>query len=155
MSQCVYCHPDLDAITPGTVIFAHADHLVRNYQCEACHQEFPHNPDGVQTPDMLSCYRCHGLQHARGGQIATEDCDKCHPKSFELKPANHTKKFAKGKHKNRALKDPAYCAMCHGEKFCIDCHNGKGSGPYAPDKPVIPGRPQGREVAEPARQALP
>ncbi len=138
MSQCVYCHPDLDAFMPGDVIFAHADHLVRNYRCDACHQEFPHTPLGVKTPDMLSCYRCHGLQHADGGQIATEECYACHPKDFELKPENHTKKFAKGKHKKQAVKDPAYCAMCHSEKFCIDCHTGKGKGPNAPDKAVIP-----------------
>jgi len=138
MSQCVYCHPDLDAITPGRLIFAHADHLVRNYRCEACHADFPHDEEGVAKPDMLSCYRCHGLQHASGGQVATEECLKCHPKEFDLKPDNHTKKFALGKHKTRAQKDTAYCAMCHQMQFCIDCHTGEGTSQYAPSKPVIP-----------------
>jgi hypothetical protein len=138
MSQCVYCHPDLDAITPGRLIFAHADHLMRNYSCEACHAEFPHNEKGAQTPDMLSCYRCHGLQHASQGGVATEDCDRCHPPGFDLKPADHTTAFARKTHPQQAKKRPEYCSMCHKTEFCIDCHNGKGKGPNAPTKLVIP-----------------
>jgi len=138
MSQCVYCHPDLDAITPGRLIFAHADHLVRNYSCDKCHGTFAHNEEGPIKPDMLSCYRCHGLEHADQGQVGTEECDKCHPKSFDLKPANHTKKFITKSHPDMAEKDPSYCAMCHKMDFCIKCHVGKGTGPYAPPKAVIP-----------------
>ncbi len=139
MSQCVYCHSDLDSITPGRLIFAHAAHLARNYRCEACHNEFAHYEDGIRIPDMLSCYRCHGLDHAGQGQVAAEDCVKCHPKSFELVPDDHTKKFIKGEHKERAQSDPAYCAMCHPqETFCVDCHQGKKTSPNAPGKPVIP-----------------
>ena len=70
----------------------------------------------------MSCYRCHGLQHQGQGVIATEDCGACHPKGFDLVPANHTKKFIAGEHKVRAGADPAYCAMCHKTKFCIECH---------------------------------
>ncbi len=138
MSQCVYCHPDLDAITPGRLIFAHADHLRRNYSCEACHQSFPHNENGAQRPDMLSCYRCHGLRHNGQGQVATEECDRCHPKKFNLKPANHTKAFVKGDHKKMADQQPEYCAMCHPSDFCVGCHRGLKVSPNAPGKPVIP-----------------
>ena len=60
MAQCIYCHPDLDAITPGRLIFAHGAHLQRNYECTVCHPEFGHTESGPRKPDMLSCYRCHG-----------------------------------------------------------------------------------------------
>lgn len=138
MSQCVYCHPDLDAITPGRLIFAHAEHLRRNYPCEACHPKFAHGVAGVQKPDMMSCYRCHGLQHGAQGQVATDECLKCHPKTFKLQPADHTKAFIKGGHNKRAGSDPAYCAMCHKSTFCIDCHQGGKKSPNAPGKKVVP-----------------
>jgi len=138
MSQCVYCHPDLDDITPGRLIFAHADHLRRNYPCEACHATFPHTEKGATKPDMLSCYRCHGLEHAGQGQVATEECDRCHPKEFELKPTDHTREFATKTHTKQAVARPEYCAMCHQTEFCIACHNGAGKGPNAPSTSVTP-----------------
>jgi hypothetical protein len=42
IGQCVYCHPDLDAFKKGSVIFAHADHLKRDYACTVCHPTFGH-----------------------------------------------------------------------------------------------------------------
>lgn len=125
MGQCVYCHPDVDDFLPGRVIFAHADHLKRNYQCTVCHPQFGHGLESVRRPDMLSCYRCHGLTHARAGEIATEECYACHPKDFQLKPADHTKAFEAGKHKERANTSPEYCSMCHKSDFCVECHRGK------------------------------
>ncbi len=138
MSQCAFCHPDLDDFPPGRLIFAHADHLRRNYSCESCHPSFPHTAEGAAKPDMLSCYRCHGVQHAGLGEVATEECASCHPKEFELVPENHTKKFIAGQHKKEADKSPEYCAMCHPGSFCVDCHRGGGKSPNAPDEPVIP-----------------
>jgi hypothetical protein len=138
MSQCVYCHADIDDIAPGRLIFAHSDHIKRNYSCEACHSEFPHNEKGPVPPDMPSCYRCHGLVHASQGAVATDKCAKCHPKEFELVPANHTKRFLGGAHKKKADADPAYCAMCHESAFCVECHVGKSTSANAASKPVIP-----------------
>ncbi len=138
MAQCSYCHPDLDAITPGRLIFAHGAHLQRNYECTVCHPKFGHTEAGPRTPDMLSCYRCHGLEHAAQGLVAGEDCAKCHPKGFELVPKNHTQQFLKGKHKKLAEKTPEYCGMCHKPEFCVDCHTGKSTSPNAPSQPVVP-----------------
>ena len=138
MSQCVYCHPDLDRIIPGRLIFAHAQHLQRAYKCEACHPKFGHSAAGPAVPDMMSCYRCHGLQHKGQGMIATEDCGKCHPPEFKLTPADHIKKFIEVDHKARASADPSYCAMCHKTQFCVDCHEGKGTSPNAPKVAVVP-----------------
>lgn len=138
MSQCVYCHPDLDDSSLGRVIFSHSDHIARNYACESCHPKFPHGPGGTTRPDMLSCYRCHGLEHAALGEVATTDCDRCHPKDFELIPENHTKKFIKGEHKKTANSEPEYCAMCHAGSFCVGCHRGEKTSPNAPGKAIIP-----------------
>ncbi|NTU71268.1 MAG: cytochrome c3 family protein [Coriobacteriia bacterium] len=138
MAQCNYCHPDLDAITPGRLIFAHAAHLQRNYKCNVCHPSFGHSGSGSFKPDMLSCYRCHGLKHSRQGLVAGEDCGKCHPKGFDLVPKNHTAAFKKGKHKAMVDKNAEYCGMCHKPNFCVDCHNGRGTTPNASPQPVIP-----------------
>lgn len=139
MSQCVYCHPDIDSIKPGRIIFAHAQHLRRNYKCEVCHPRFGHSPKGPVIPDMLSCYRCHGLYHNGNGLVAQGDkCEKCHPPEFQLVPDNHTQRFIRSGHKKAASTDAAYCAMCHQPEFCIDCHGGGGTSPNAPSKPVVP-----------------
>lgn len=138
MSQCQYCHPDLDNIVPGRLIFAHAIHLDRAYPCSTCHPKFGHTADGPARPDMQSCYRCHGLQHQGQGQIATDRCDKCHPPGFKLEPDNHTLAFVRGEHKKRAGSDPSYCAMCHRTSFCVGCHQGRGTSPNAPKVAVIP-----------------
>ncbi|MBE0476347.1 MAG: hypothetical protein IBX62_04520 [Coriobacteriia bacterium] len=129
MGQCIYCHPDIDDFVPGTVIFEHAEHIRRNYQCTVCHPKFGHDIDGARRPDMLSCYRCHGLTHAASGLVATEECGACHPKDFELKPSDHTSKFEEGAHGKRADAEGAYCAMCHQPDFCVECHMGRKVGP--------------------------
>ena len=138
MSQCVYCHPDLDAIQSKTLVFAHAAHTERNYKCTSCHPAFGHSAKGPAKPDMLSCYRCHGLQHNTKGLVAGDACYKCHPKTFNLVPDNHTKVFMKGKHKAMANARPEYCAMCHKSEFCVKCHAGKSDSPNTPKKAVVP-----------------
>lgn len=138
MAQCVYCHEDLDAFTPGRLIFAHAAHLERAYKCTACHPVFGHTAAGPVKPNMLSCYRCHGMQHGSQGLVAGDACLKCHPKSFDLVPVNHTDPFKKGDHKALANESPEYCGMCHESEFCVKCHTGKSTSPNAPNKPVIP-----------------
>ena len=139
MGQCATCHPDLDAYKKDKVLFAHADHLKRGYACSACHPDFAHQGDQIARPDMQSCYRCHGLLHSVNGQIATEKCDKCHPKSFPLEPANHTQTFVRKDHGQKALADAAYCSMCHQLKFCTDCHTGKKPAKWLPaGEKVVP-----------------
>lgn len=125
IGQCIYCHPDIDDFLPGRVIFAHANHLQRNYECTVCHPQFGHGIESIRRPDMLSCYRCHGLTHSRAGEIATQECLACHPKDFELKPSDHTPAFEAGKHKERSSTEPEYCSMCHQAAFCVECHTGR------------------------------
>jgi hypothetical protein len=125
MGQCIYCHPDIDKFLPGRVIFAHADHLRRNYDCTVCHRQFGHGAESISRPPMQTCYQCHGLVHAAKGLVATEECGKCHPMGFELKPPDHTEVFMKGQHGKLANADPSYCSMCHKPDFCVTCHQGR------------------------------
>lgn len=130
MAQCIYCHPDIDDFLPGRVIFEHARHLRRNYECTVCHPRFGHGIESIQRPDMMSCYRCHGLTHASSGMVATEECLACHPPDFDLMPPDHTDEFRAGQHKELANENGAYCAMCHQADFCVECHMGRReSGP--------------------------
>lgn len=139
MGQCVSCHPDLDRYIPGRVIFAHATHLQKAFACKDCHRSFAHGPDSTARPDMPACYQCHGLTHARLGLVATEKCADCHPKSFVLRPADHTAAFVAKTHKDAANVSPEQCAMCHAADFCTSCHQGKPKAPGGPARPqVIP-----------------
>ncbi len=142
VGQCVYCHADLDALSPAMrerLIFSHEPHLRQNYQCDVCHPEFGHGPETIRRPPMLPCYRCHGLVHSRQGLVATEECGACHPPGFDLKPPDHTKAFEKGEHKRASDADPEYCAMCHKPDFCVECHRGLKVLPDGTrSKPVIP-----------------
>lgn len=124
MSQCAYCHPDIDDFQVEGLIFAHSPHLERTYRCESCHPVFPHGPDGTQRSEMRSCYRCHGLYHDGHGEVASGECLKCHTVDFELVPPDHTVDFMSGDHKDVALEDAAYCSQCHASEFCVPCHNG-------------------------------
>lgn len=149
MGQCVFCHSDIDAMSApmrARLIFSHEPHLKDNHRCAACHPDFGHGPQTIRRPDMLSCYRCHGLVHGTKGLVATEKCDACHPKGFELKPSDHTKAFEKGEHKKRADKEPVYCAQCHKSEACVVCHRGKKKlADGTTSKPVVPADHKKRE----------
>jgi hypothetical protein len=125
MGQCFFCHPAIDRESPG-LIFAHDPHLQRDYQCNACHESFPHLGQETDRPDMLSCYRCHGLLHAAQGEVAAgEDCLLCHPPAFELVPADHTPEFIAREHSTPATEDVRPCMMCHESALCAECHRGE------------------------------
>ena len=124
VAQCAYCHPDIDDFDVEGLVFKHGTHLERAYRCAACHDVFPHGPDGTTTLPMRSCYRCHGLDHDGQGVVAEGECEKCHTEDFELVPVNHTVAFLSGEHKEPTYADPAYCSQCHGADDCVECHNG-------------------------------
>lgn len=124
MSQCAYCHATVDETRDERIIFPHDPHLERDHDCAACHEVFPHQRDLTVVPDMLSCYRCHGLTHAAQGEVATEDCSACHPPAFNLVPADHTTAFMSGVHTRTAEASMESCTMCHTSTFCTDCHVG-------------------------------
>jgi len=130
MSKCGRCHSDLDAFKNPAIIFKHDVHLSRGFACKACHIIFSHRPDGsIVKPPMEVCYDCHSLRHAEKGLVAGEECALCHPKGFNLKPANHTHEFAEREHPELAYQDFKYCLMCHKRDFCQKCHTEEGIEP--------------------------
>ncbi len=154
MGACVFCHPGIDTEGDPGLIFAHEAHLMRDYRCDACHQTFPHSLDMTQRPTMVSCYRCHSLQHASQGEVAGQECESCHPPEFELRPADHTLAFSVGEHADDANERMTECTMCHASAFCAECHvgglkmaNGQLSQPIIPANHRAPEwqRDHGRE----------
>ena len=132
LSKCSPCHQNLDAWKNPGLIFNHPVHLKRGFECKACHLEFAHQPGGIIVkPPMDVCYECHSLRHIdvekkENVLVANENCDFCHPSSFNLKPANHTSDFIASQHKERAKVDLKYCLMCHNRQgFCAPCHTSK------------------------------
>lgn len=125
MGQCVFCHPAIDRSGgwPG-IIFTHEPHIKRDQKCEACHEAFPHTSSGTANPTMVSCYRCHSLRHAEQGPVAAEECKKCHPPTFPLKPDDHTRAFALKEHRDEADRRMPECMMCHKAAYCAKCHSG-------------------------------
>lgn len=124
MSACAYCHDGIDDFDDPDLIFVHDPHIRRDYKCAACHEVFPHTPEGTLAPDMLSCYRCHSLTHSAWGPVAPEECADCHPPDFELVPADHTPAFRIGEHADAAEVLTESCMMCHASTFCEECHTG-------------------------------
>lgn len=124
MGQCVFCHPTIERDSPD-LIFSHDPHLRRDYQCVACHEEFPHLLGRRDIPTMLSCYRCHSLIHASQGEVAAEECALCHPPAFELVPATHTVEFIAREHAEPAGEAMPECMMCHASTLCAECHSGQ------------------------------
>jgi hypothetical protein len=137
--QCIFCHYDFDDFEPGRIIFYHEDHLQIGVACTACHPVFPHTPEGTIYNTMADCYRCHSLEHAQQGLIATEECLACHPVEFELVPVNHTDEFINGEHGWMVEEDETYCTLCHKSDFCVPCHRNEQEMPDgSPPRWVLP-----------------
>lgn len=135
--KCDPCHADINkADKHPKYIFTHGNHI--GYQCSACHPEFPHRPDGTDTPGMKDCWNCHGLQHGPQGALATGTCTDCHgEKLVDLRPANHTFDWAKTPHVVPANENlTTLCSMCHTKAQCDKCHLAEGIV-WAPPEPMI------------------
>ncbi|MBN2404812.1 MAG: NapC/NirT family cytochrome c, partial [Coriobacteriia bacterium] len=112
--QCTQCHSENRVITPSDgIIIDHAVHADKEVQCTACHNRIAHNESGDWEPvlsnpndgpmsvkhanfmSMTACFRCHTLtsESPSGAEYkAPGKCSACHPKDFDLKPANHDDK---------------------------------------------------------------
>lgn len=123
--QCTQCHTTQRRITPSEgIIIDHAAHAKRGINCTTCHNRVAHNEDftlklkdpktgkrntkHVDNMTMTACFRCHGQEE---GSRAPGQCELCHPKNFQLKPASHfqpgfyTKGGESGGHAKLALAD--------------------------------------------------
>ena len=152
--QCVFCHNgyqdgDGNKVAPVVVprpnmIFNHQKHAARNIKCQQCHGDVEQLELATrdQLPRMRGCFNCHQNTNASGD--AKSDCVTCHIKggtvpgnkiqtvfpSGVMNPprwmhnAQHEPDFIQ-RHKLVAANDSQFCANCHKEDFCVDCHDGR------------------------------
>lgn len=129
-SQCALCHgANLDNFKNPILYFKHDPHLTRGIRCAACHDAFPHGPQGTVKPGMTVCYNCHGLGHGQQAVVASGACSFCHPNGYGGAPTTHSMQFIAGQHKTEAAKDSFPCKTCHGIGMCADCHTAKNVKP--------------------------
>jgi hypothetical protein len=135
---CALCHPGWDGqgqpprlVVPEAALrFNHALHADQKISCERCHGSMA--TVGMATradlPSMAECQSCH---EAKG---LSSRCATCHPSepsgrlttalpAGQLVPADHGPDFAT-RHGRQAQLGGA-CDSCHGNAFCVGCHDGK------------------------------
>jgi hypothetical protein len=153
--QCAFCHlgykaSDRNAVVPleiarANLIFDHAAHAGRQIACPQCHGRVSALELATrdQLPRMAGCFRCHQAPDSASRGDAKGACETCHVPgrsqgtriqtmfaSGSLRPpawlhnAEHTPDFVE-RHKSVAADDSAFCASCHKEDFCTDCHDGR------------------------------
>ncbi|HZU84092.1 MAG TPA: cytochrome c3 family protein [Polyangiaceae bacterium] len=155
MGQCGFCHlgykaGDGNAVAPlemprANLHFNHKAHVDRNIGCPQCHGAIAELELATrdQLPRMRGCFQCHQRPDSASRGDAKSACDTCHIgggargtvmqtmfTSGTLQPprwlhnAEHTPDFI-DRHKRVAADDSAFCANCHKEDFCTDCHDGR------------------------------
>jgi len=152
--QCVFCHQgykpgDGNAVATlqlprANLHFDHQVHVDRNIGCAQCHGGVDQLELATrdQLPRMAGCFRCHEMSDTASQGEAKSACDVCHIRdargtgiktmfaSGTLEPprwlhnAEHTPDFIE-RHKQVAADDSKFCATCHKEDFCTDCHDGR------------------------------
>ena len=105
---CARCHGDLKSVQVAT----RENSLPLMNTCMECH-------DGKQAPSQ--CRTCH-LAKPDGRLINDFPEGKLMP-SGNFRNDNHDDNYLRS-HAQTAKGDDAYCANCHEDKFCLDCHNG-------------------------------
>lgn len=63
--------------------------------------------------------------HVEYQEMAVKECNSCH--KSEGIALNHDTDFVRG-HRVLASKAGNNCSQCHDQKWCLDCHQGGGSG---------------------------
>lgn len=127
---CAACHepsPDVkrQASLDREIVFSHRIHVGKGYACKTCHHVAGIEVEArMQLPKMDVCLSCHKKEKQ------TEACTDCHTKlgSPELIPKSHTKQWTFA-HGEDARQDENYCANCHSQSFCQDCHQGDNISP--------------------------
>jgi hypothetical protein len=132
--------------------FSHDAHVARNIGCAQCHDDVERTTEhtiGKRRPDMRRCLSCHGMAGPARGD-AKSGCPVCHvTEKNGLLTTRFTGRTSSGsvttrvlvppvwlhdaahgpdftlRHKRIAADDSAFCAACHAERFCTDCHDGR------------------------------
>lgn len=152
MAQCAFCHIGYKAgdgnrvarflLPKPNLKMNHAAHLARNIGCAQCHGnvETLEMATRDQLPRMRGCFGCHQMPAPAKGE-AKGECTTCHlterggmmRTSFAsgtlvpprwLHSAGHSADWIE-RHKQVAGNDSQFCATCHTEKYCTDCHDGR------------------------------
>ena len=126
---------------PG-LIYHHSSHMTLS--CDACHRVPAHTGAVTISPEMSTCFNCHGLLH-NGKEIARSACQTCHTDAWKRRPNDHGKDFAGRPHVDLSRSDSNRCLMCHTAKSCDDCH--AKMAPSAPPtqpvyRPTLKGQPR-------------
>jgi hypothetical protein len=150
--QCTFCHLGDNAgvggkvaplvLPPPNLRFPHKKHLDRNIQCGHCHGKIDELELATreQLPRMAGCFDCHAMPGQAQGDARSE-CTVCHLTeptgklqleftTGELLPpdwlhmAGHTPDWIE-RHKTVAANDSRFCASCHKEEDCAECHDGR------------------------------
>lgn len=150
--QCNFCHIGEDAGKDGKVArlvlpapnlkFNHQKHLAKNIDCGNCHGNVAELELATreQLPRMAGCFNCHAIGGPGEGE-AKGTCTTCHLTDMNGKLQNdfatgqllppdwlhmsgHTPDWIE-RHKTVAANDSQFCASCHREEDCADCHDGK------------------------------
>lgn len=152
--QCAFCHlgykpADGNAVAElalprANLRFPHKAHVDRNIGCAQCHGAVEQLELATrdQLPRMKGCFHCHQASDAASQGDAKGACDVCHVRgergtriksmfaSGTLRPprwlhdAEHGPDFLE-RHKRVAAADSGFCANCHTEDYCTDCHDGR------------------------------
>jgi hypothetical protein len=154
MGECTFCHlgykkSDGNIVAKlelprANMLFSHKAHVDRNIGCAQCHGAVDELELATrdQLPRMKGCFGCHQMPDSASRGEAKSACDTCHVRgdrgttiktmfaSGTLLPprwlhnAEHTPDFIE-RHKWVAADDSQFCANCHKEDFCTDCHDGR------------------------------
>jgi hypothetical protein len=134
----------------ANMVFNHKKHVGRNIGCQQCHGAVQELELATrdQMPRMRGCFGCHQMPDSAARGEARSDCLNCHlhtsggqkeslggrmrtafasgkllPPRW-MKNAAHTPDWIQ-RHKNVAGNDSQFCANCHKEDFCVECHDGR------------------------------
>lgn len=152
ISQCGFCHIGYargdgnrvarQSIPRPNLRMNHAVHLARNIQCAQCHGSVENLELATrdQLPRMKGCFNCHRM-HGPAQGAAKGECVTCHLTvrggvmktafaSGKLEPPRWLHDAGHGpdwieRHKQVAGADSQFCANCHQERYCTDCHDGR------------------------------
>ncbi len=86
-----------------------------NVDCKVCHVDDQYE---WKKMDKGGCHKCHNSKEPI--IPATSTCTMCHDK-YKVKPSSHKINWVL-EHKPMAQARPAECKACHGDRFCMKCH---------------------------------
>lgn len=150
LARCATCHVgyrDEDGnrvertlLPKPNLTFSHALHVGRKIACATCHRGVERA--GLATrehlPSMRTCTSCHRLDAVKPAPSGA--CTTCHVRegsriktrfgSGTLLPPRWLNDSEHGpdwlfRHRVVAGQDSEFCANCHREKDCADCHDGR------------------------------